>query len=227
MNKKNETGITLVALVVTIIVLLILAGIAINLTVGNNGIFTRAKNSTDKWDRADIIEKAKLDIMDRQAQKAGKFTETDLTEILNKYGNLSSNEEETILDQTLTTNNKKHEIKVSEIWNEPFTDATINIRIDVEALDAIEPSELYKNWGDGNFELPMGISWTEFINSLEPIWSLSNVGFAGRVDNNFVYYLESYSSTAGYIGYPLVDKNGSQIEWSQKIIRWRLSFWRR
>lgn len=39
---KNVQGITLIALVVTIIVLLILAGIALNLTIGQNGIFSRA-----------------------------------------------------------------------------------------------------------------------------------------------------------------------------------------
>lgn len=49
---KKEGGITLVALVVTIIVLLILAGVAISLTIGNNGIFTRAQNATKIWNEA-------------------------------------------------------------------------------------------------------------------------------------------------------------------------------
>ena len=41
-NKiRNEKAITLVALVVTIIVLLILAGVAISLSIGNNGIISR------------------------------------------------------------------------------------------------------------------------------------------------------------------------------------------
>ena len=40
---KNNKGITLVALVVTIVILLILAGITINLTLGNNGIIKKAK----------------------------------------------------------------------------------------------------------------------------------------------------------------------------------------
>ena len=44
---KNEKAITLVALVVTIIVLLILAGIAISLSIGENGIFKRAENVVD------------------------------------------------------------------------------------------------------------------------------------------------------------------------------------
>ena len=40
--KKNNQGITLIALIITVIVMLILAAVAINMTIGDNGIF---KNS--------------------------------------------------------------------------------------------------------------------------------------------------------------------------------------
>ena len=45
---KEKNGITLVALVVTIVVLLILAGVSINLVLGNNGIIAKAKEARDK-----------------------------------------------------------------------------------------------------------------------------------------------------------------------------------
>lgn len=45
---KRKNGITLVALVVTIVVLLILAGVSINLVLGNNGIITKAKEAREK-----------------------------------------------------------------------------------------------------------------------------------------------------------------------------------
>ena len=53
-NKEVERtkGITLVALVVTIIVLLILAGVAISLTLGEDGIFKRAEEAADKYKEA-------------------------------------------------------------------------------------------------------------------------------------------------------------------------------
>ena len=47
-NMKNNKGITLVALVVTIVVLLILAGVSINLVLGNNGIIAKAKDAETK-----------------------------------------------------------------------------------------------------------------------------------------------------------------------------------
>ena len=54
--KKQVKGITLIALVVTIIVLLILAGIALNLTIGQNGIFSRAEQATNTWRNAEANE---------------------------------------------------------------------------------------------------------------------------------------------------------------------------
>ena len=50
----------MIALVVTIIVLLILAAVAINLTIGENGIFTRAQNATEKWQEAEVNEQDEL-----------------------------------------------------------------------------------------------------------------------------------------------------------------------
>ena len=47
--KKQVKGITLIALVVTIIVLLILEGVALSLTVGENGLLRRAQNAADTW----------------------------------------------------------------------------------------------------------------------------------------------------------------------------------
>ena len=48
MKRKNSKGITLVALVVTVVVLLILAGVSINLVLGNNGIIKKAQDAAQK-----------------------------------------------------------------------------------------------------------------------------------------------------------------------------------
>ena len=45
---KDKKGITLVALVVTIVVLLILAGVSINLILGDNGIVKKAQEAREK-----------------------------------------------------------------------------------------------------------------------------------------------------------------------------------
>jgi len=57
MNRmKKYKGITLIALVVTIVVLLILAGVSINLITGENGIVSKAKQAAEKTEEANAVE---------------------------------------------------------------------------------------------------------------------------------------------------------------------------
>ena len=60
-NLGKEKGITLVALVVTIVVLLILAGVTINLVVGQNGLINRAKEAAQKTKNATESEMQGMD----------------------------------------------------------------------------------------------------------------------------------------------------------------------
>ena len=55
-NLKNESGITLIALVVTIILLLILAGVTISMLTGENGILNRAREAKKKTETANEKE---------------------------------------------------------------------------------------------------------------------------------------------------------------------------
>lgn len=57
---KNNKGITLIALVVTIIVLLILAGVSIAMLSGSNGILTNAKTARDNSAKGTLDEAAKI-----------------------------------------------------------------------------------------------------------------------------------------------------------------------
>lgn len=59
-KRRNEKGITLVALVVTIIVLIILAGVSINLLVGQDGLISRAKLAKEQYENAALDEQNKL-----------------------------------------------------------------------------------------------------------------------------------------------------------------------
>ena len=57
---KNMKGITLVSLVITIIVLIILAAVSINLTIGTDGIITRAKDAAENMEIAAVEEQTRL-----------------------------------------------------------------------------------------------------------------------------------------------------------------------
>ena len=62
-NKQNIRGITLIALVITIVVLLILAGVSIALLTGQNGILTQTQNAKSLTDKSSDVEKIKLAII--------------------------------------------------------------------------------------------------------------------------------------------------------------------
>ena len=66
---KNIKGVTLVALVITIIVLLILAGTTLALVVGNNGIVEKAKEATKLSNRATLGEKVELALFEAEMEK--------------------------------------------------------------------------------------------------------------------------------------------------------------
>lgn len=60
--KKNSKGITLIALVITIIVLLILAGVTIATLTGENGILNQAGKAKDKTTEAESIERVQVEV---------------------------------------------------------------------------------------------------------------------------------------------------------------------
>ena len=77
--KRNTKGITLIALVVTIIVLIILAGVSINLVFGNLGIVTKAKEAKRMQEQAELNEQIALGELSNEIDKTinGKGTPTD------------------------------------------------------------------------------------------------------------------------------------------------------
>lgn len=70
-NFRKNQGITLIALVITIIVLLILAGISISMLTGQNGILNRAQEAKEKTEEAVLEEKIKLAVAEAQMSDNG------------------------------------------------------------------------------------------------------------------------------------------------------------
>lgn len=96
MVKKNERGITLIALVITIIILIILAGISINLLLGENGIITRSKNAKEQHEYAaakEIIDLKLAEIYTDAVSNNEEYTMKKITTEMDK-------------DTTITTEQK-------------------------------------------------------------------------------------------------------------------------
>ena len=87
MKLKNSLGITLIALVITIV--LILAGVSIAMLTGENGILTKATNAKEKTQEAEDKEKIQIAINEAQISNNGyqKLTEENLQkEIDEQFG---------------------------------------------------------------------------------------------------------------------------------------------
>ena len=84
-QKEAQKGITLIALVITIIVLLILAGVSIAMLTGQNGILTQAQNAKTTTENKSAEEKVKLAVMGARADD-GTLTVGKLRTELANYG---------------------------------------------------------------------------------------------------------------------------------------------
>ena len=103
MKRINNRGITLIALVITIIVLLILAGVSIATLTGENGILTRASEADIETRAATVEEKKNLWKTEKQTDNyTGENTAQTLEELLDDLEgeDLITGEERTKIEET-------------------------------------------------------------------------------------------------------------------------------
>ena len=88
--KKKQKGITLISLMVTIIVILILAGISIATFTGNDGVFNQTNNSITSAEKESIIIKIQTEIYKSRLNN-GEINITKLNNYLSKIPKLMYN----------------------------------------------------------------------------------------------------------------------------------------
>ena len=107
---KNRKGITLIALIVTIIVLLILAGISIGAITSNNGIINQAKNAKNDTEYSQWEEQIDVAIVDAESKHREPTMEDVIDELINKK---VINDESQVNKKTglITTNEPVYDIE--------------------------------------------------------------------------------------------------------------------
>ena len=91
-NRIKERGVTLVALVVTVIVLLILAGVTITAITGDNGIIKQAQESAEATKKAQIVEKVEMAVL----QSFGKDGDIDKDKLIDNLKDVDGIDPSTI-----------------------------------------------------------------------------------------------------------------------------------
>ena len=119
-NLKQEKGITLIALVITIVVLLILAGVTIAMLTGDNGILTKAQTSKTKSAEEEARERVSLMLAEWKMENAingislDQFFTTDTYEANRKSQNVENIEkEDTNYIATVDVNGTKYEVTIN------------------------------------------------------------------------------------------------------------------
>lgn len=90
MYKRNNRGITLIALVITIIVLLILAGVSISMLAGNNSILNNATTAVREKALGDVKEQVLLVVYETYTEYHSKEVTHALSEGETLYGDTKS-----------------------------------------------------------------------------------------------------------------------------------------
>ena len=98
----NEKAITLIALVVTIVILLILAGVTITMTLGQNGLFTRAREGRAAYEESEVRDDLSMLITQYTWDKASEKTDKSLGDYLKDNGatSVKANADGTTLEVT-------------------------------------------------------------------------------------------------------------------------------
>ena len=110
---KNNSGITLVALVITIIVILILAGVTIATLTGDSGLLTKASEAKKTNEKATTIEKIQVEVTGSYGFD-GKINEEQLTNNLKRISGLKYN------NATLSDENPIELPAIVEVDNESY-----------------------------------------------------------------------------------------------------------
>ena len=111
---RKERGITLISLVITIIILVILAAVAINFAIGENGIITKAQEAKRLQAIAAAKEQIGLEILEAQIEAMRNNEELEQSEvetIVAKYGVLQAD------GDTIILNDSGYELSLSDIYN--------------------------------------------------------------------------------------------------------------
>ncbi len=204
--KRESNGITLIALVITIIVLLILAGVSIAMLTGENGILTQAQNAKNKTEEAEEMEKIQVATYSARLEDGDyKLTEENLQKEIDKeFGEgetrVYANEKDAF---SIIFQNKESNFRIEK-------DGTINkIDIALKIYDADDLKAFMTEVNDGNTFENQYVYLMDNIDLENQTWNVigsytddnNNQPFSGTFEgNNKTISGLSISKNQDYVG---------------------------
>ena len=108
-NLKQKKGITLIALVVTIVVLLILAGISIRTVFSDDGVISKSRDAKTNTEYATLEDRVDLAIADAKSKNINPTIDNIITELINEGVIIDATQVNTETGE-ITTNDPSYKI---------------------------------------------------------------------------------------------------------------------
>ena len=167
---SSNYGITLIALVVTIVVLLILSGITITTVLGDNGVIQLAKQAKKETIVTTVKEAIDIAKLSKSLEKEdGLITEDELKEILENYGEIIYDENGEIIEGIIEKS-EGYEVLLPDIMDgvinqniyvKLYADGTLAFSNNKKTI--VEGQEISKDYGNIKGKEYIQISWVEEI----------------------------------------------------------------
>ena len=168
-KMKSTKGITLIALVVTIVVLLILAGVSINLVIGNNGIIRKAGDARNANKYATIKDEYELYKSNQYIESVtggsgGKTFPEFLADLKNR-GILTDEDIAQINSENKLTIGDKYEISFAKTLYDEVTDPNGSIKIGDYVRYTPDSTKSYPSpasengWADQTYTVDTNTQW--------------------------------------------------------------------
>ena len=203
---KKQTGITLIALVITIIVLLILAGVSIATLTGNNGILKQANQAKENNNREAAKEKVQVEALGSISKDAGKF-------------------DKDMFKNNLNTNLKIKKDDIEEITDEKGTKIIVPIDgykviVNAETGEIIEPTNGSDDTEISSVKPGIVVSKTE-KNNYSDGTNMATVPQGFTVSG----LLEEQIIANGLVIYDIPEAEVSNVDWSTAATKYNQFVW--
>ncbi len=204
---KRTHGITLIALVITIILLLILAGVVLNLTLGEHGILKQAQQAGEQYKISEILEKLELEKVDLVARKNGEVPSVEeyINHLINK-GIITSADVEDIDDNNknivvegylfLVEKEENGNIKITYQGKPDNTPRIANLQVTGTTVDSISVKVVASNASGASYKYSIKNVTTGETTFIEVITLNTNeYTFIGlTINNEYIIQVELITS---------------------------------
>ncbi len=223
-KSKEQKAITLIALIITIIVLLILAGVTINVLIGENGLFKTANDASNKYSKAAAREKLEAVLMDVQINRIIKpqYNDEDLNMAIQQNNMKINGDIVTVdgwqfqIDKTIPQimvsleNGKEsndivinHEMQYSANYKEEKIIITISSLVELSTVKINNENVMATNNNDGTYTVEKIINnngtYSVYVEDIKNEYKVKNIRIIGLEQDLIIWTDEELKEFANLV----------------------------